>query len=120
MIEGKFGNKGELFFEIELITQDGLSLTVEAMLDTGFTEFLAINKQDIEGLEWPFIRKNELRTAQGLSIFDIYLGKLLLDGQEFVIPVFAGDEIQEILLGSQWLSIFDLVVKFREGVLTLQ
>lgn len=44
MIEGRFGSKGELFFEIELMTGDGLSFPVEAMLDTGFTEFLAINQ----------------------------------------------------------------------------
>ena len=27
------------------------------MLDTGFTGFLAINKQDLEGLYWQFLRK---------------------------------------------------------------
>ena len=37
MIQGRFGDKGELFFEIELITGDGFYLPVEAMLDTGFT-----------------------------------------------------------------------------------
>jgi len=42
MILGTFGSRGELFFEIDLIAADGLNLTVKAMLDTGFTEFLAI------------------------------------------------------------------------------
>ncbi len=119
MIQGRFGDRGELFFEIELITGDGLSLAVEVILDTGFTEFLAINKQDLEGLNWTFIRKDILRTAQGEASFDIYLGKVLLNEREFNIPVFAGDEIQEILLGSEWLKIFDLVAKYREGVLML-
>ena len=119
MIQGRFGDRGELFFEIELITGDGLSLAVEVILDTGFTEFLAINKQDIEGLGWTFIRKDILRTAQEEASFDIYLGKVLLNEREFNIPVFAGDEIQEILLGSEWLKIFDLVAKYREGVLIL-
>jgi len=88
MIQGTFGSRGELFFEIDLIAADGLNLTVEAMLDTGFTEFLAINKQDLDGLDWQFIRQNEMITAQGESTFDVYAGKILLGEQEFDIPVF--------------------------------
>lgn len=34
MIQGTFGNEGQLFFEIEFITDDGLNLPVDAMLDT--------------------------------------------------------------------------------------
>ena len=44
MIQGNFGDNGQLFFEIDLITSDGLNLPVDAMFDTGFTGFLAINK----------------------------------------------------------------------------
>ena len=50
MIQGRFGSKGEPFFEIELIGTDGLIFSVDALFDTGFTGFLAINKQDLEGL----------------------------------------------------------------------
>jgi predicted aspartyl protease len=79
MIQGIFGNRGQLFFEIEFITDDRLNLPVDAMLDTGFTGFMAINKQDLDGLNWLFIRKERLRTAQGEARFNIYLGKVLLD-----------------------------------------
>ena len=48
MILGRFGENGQIYLEINLSSNDGLSLPVEAMLDTGFTEFLAINKQDVE------------------------------------------------------------------------
>ncbi len=65
MIQGSFGSNGQLFFEIDLITSNRLNLPVDAMLDTGFTGFLAINKQDLDGLDWQFIRGQELRTAQG-------------------------------------------------------
>jgi predicted aspartyl protease len=40
MIQGTFGNDGELFFEIELITNEGLALPIDALLDTGFSEWL--------------------------------------------------------------------------------
>jgi hypothetical protein len=36
---------------------------------------VAINKQDLDGLDWAYIGKEELRTAQGETTFDIYLGK---------------------------------------------
>ncbi|MFK0731690.1 MAG: aspartyl protease [Gloeotrichia echinulata GP01] len=119
MIEGIFGENGQLFFEIDLITAEGLNLPVDAMLDTGFTGFLAINKQDLDGLDWSFIRKEKLRTAQGEARFDIYLGKVILNGQEYEIPVYVGDEITEILLGSEWLKILLLVVNYQAGILTL-
>ncbi|HAO13127.1 MAG TPA: aspartyl protease, partial [Planktothrix sp. UBA8407] len=53
------------------------------------------------------------------STFDVYAGKILLGEQEFEIPVFAGDEIPEVLLGSRWLTILPLAVNFLAGVLTL-
>lgn len=119
MIQGYFGSRGELFFEIELIGGDGLILPVDALFDTGFTGFLAINKQDLEGLNWTLVNKEVLRTAQGETAFDVYLARIILDGQTFEIPIFAGDDIQEILLGSEWLKIFDLIAKYKEGVLNL-
>jgi predicted aspartyl protease len=78
------------------------------MLDTGFTGFLAINKQDISSLDWTYSGKESLQTAKGEAKFYIYVGKILLDEQEYHIPVFAGDEITEVLLGSEWLKILPL------------
>ena len=119
MIQGTFGSRGEFFLGIDLITNDGLNLPVEAMLDTGFTGFLAINKQDLETLDWQFIREQELQTAQGENIFEIYVGRILLDNQEYEIPVCSGNEIIEVLLGSEWLKILPLVVNYQLGILTL-
>jgi clan AA aspartic protease len=120
MIEGKFGENGQIYFEIDLIDGNGLNLPVEAMLDTGFTEFMAINKQDVESIDWSFLSQDKLRTAQGEASFDIYLGRVAINGQEFEITVFAGEEIQEILLGSQWLKQFTLVANYRQGRVTLE
>lgn len=118
MIQGRFGEKGQIYFDVNLINGDGLSLSVEAMLDTGFTEFIAMNKQDVESLDWLYLRQNKLRTAQGEAFFDIYLGKIAIASQEFEVPVFAGDEIREILLGSQWLKIFTLIANYQEDRVT--
>jgi predicted aspartyl protease len=119
MIQGRFGDRGQIYFEIDLMNNNGLILPVEVMLDTGFTELLAMNRQDAESLDWLFLRQNKLRTAQGEAFFDIYLGKVLIDKKEFEIPVFVGEEIQEVLLGSQWLKRFILVANFQEQRVTL-
>ncbi len=121
MISGEFGSNGELLFEIELITADEDRFPIEVLLDTGFsTGWLAINSQDIVVLGWPLIKSREtMQTARGEELFDIYAGKVRLDGQAFDIPVVAGNELTENLLGLQWLKTLRLVVDFPAGVLTL-
>lgn len=37
MIEGRFGENGQIYFDIDLVSPNGLVLPVEAMLDNGFT-----------------------------------------------------------------------------------
>ncbi|MCL1470967.1 aspartyl protease [Argonema antarcticum] len=120
MIHGKFGDNDELFFEIELIDDEQLELPVDAMLDTGFSGWLAIEKQDLEGLGWFYVRKELMRLAQGGdSEFDLYAGKVRIDGEEFDIPVHVGDGVPEILIGRQWLKSRRLVVDMQSNVLTL-
>lgn len=119
MITGKFGEEDELFFEIELIAADGLELAVDALLDTGFSGWLAIDTQDLEGLNWVYLRQEKMRLAQGEALLDIYWGKVRIDGKEFDIPVYGGVGLTDILLGRQWLKTRRLVVDLPSGVLTL-
>jgi predicted aspartyl protease len=120
MIEGRFGDEDELFFEVELIANNGLELPGEALLDTGFSGWLAMDEQDFEGLDWIYIRRQEMRTARGEFDFDIYAGKVRIDEQEFDIPVHVGDGVPEILIGRQWLKNRRLVVDMSAGILTLE
>ena len=121
MISGRFGENGELNFEIELITADGEGYPVEVLLDTGFTTgWLALDTQDAESLGWSVIETNRtMQMARGEGYFDIYEGRVVLDEMEYIIPVLAGAGILEPLLGLQWLRMLPLVVNFTAGVLTL-
>jgi predicted aspartyl protease len=101
MTSGKFGDQNELFFEIDLITADGLEIPVDALFDTGFSWWLAINNQDIEALDWIYVEQQTMLTAQGNAEFDIYLGKVRIDEEDFDIPVLHGQELSEVLLGRQ-------------------
>lgn len=99
---------------------DGLILTGDALLDTGFTDWLAINNQDGEALGWLLVDSEQTRqTAQGETQFNVYEGTVQIDGREFNIPALGGDAIAEILLRLPWLRTKRLVVDFPEGVLTL-
>ena len=120
MIQGKFGEQDELFFEIDLIATDGLEFSVDALLDTGFSDWLAIDRQDIEELGWDYVGERNMLLAKGETTFDIYIGKVRIDKQEFDIPVYAGDGVTEILLGRQWLKTRRLLVDMLSGVLTLE
>ncbi len=122
MIAGRFGENGELLFEVELMASSGDRFKVEVLLDTGFTTgWLAINSQDLEVLGWPSLGfQIEMRTAQGLEFFDLYEGLITFGGKEFRIPVHIGDELTENLLGAQWLETMQLVVNKPQGILTLE
>jgi len=121
MISGEFNSQGELVFEINLITADKDVIPVNALLDTGFTGWLAIDNQDALSLGWTLKinEQRDMQTAQGEARFNLYEGTVLLDGEEFIIEVLGGDELQDILLGIRWLQTKRLVADFPAGVLTL-
>ena len=73
MIQGNFGSKGELYFEIELIAVDGSVVAVDALLDTGFTEWLAMDTQDIVSLGWLYVDRQEMHTVSAVYTFQGYI-----------------------------------------------
>ena len=121
MISGRFGEIGQLFFDIDLVAGDGEQFPIEVLLDTGFiTGWLALDIQDIEILGWNLIERDSImQMARGEEYFDVYEGKVVVDGQEYIIPVLAGDGIPETILGLQWLKILPLTVNFEASILTL-
>lgn len=119
MISGRFGDGEELILEIELIAFDGFELPIDAVLDTGFSDWLAIDKQDLEGFDWEYLGERSMLMARGVSNFDIYAGKVRIDGEVFDIPVYAGNGVPEVLLGRQWLKNKRLLVDMPLLLLTL-
>ncbi len=118
-MQGHFSFRGELIFEIDLLSEDGLIITVNALLDTGFTGWIAINSQDIDDLGWIFLEQEERQTARGIASFRLYEGTVIFDGQELTIPAVVGEGISDILIGLAWLENRRLVVDKKLGLLTL-
>ncbi|MGI2909363.1 aspartyl protease [Tolypothrix sp. VBCCA 56010] len=119
MIPGFFGENGELYFEINLIAADSSDIKVNALLDTGCTDWLVMDIQDVESLEWSYVREQIRQTARGEAEFYLYQGNVCFDGQEFTIPALAGEEITEVLIGLPWLENRRLVVDRKASLLTL-
>lgn len=118
-ISGFFGDEDALFFEIALVDDEGLELQVDAMFDTGFSYWLALNNQDAIALNWVRLERQTLLTARGNFDFDIYAGKVILYGQEYDIPVHVGKGLTEVLIGRQWLQSKELIVNMSKRILTL-
>ena len=120
-MNGHFGENGKLLFDVDLIAVNEEIVSVEVLLDTGFTTgWLAINIQDAEALGWPIMAAQiEMQTASGNNFFSLYEGQVKLDEQIFTIPVHVGANFSEILLGCQWLESMELVVNKQKGILTL-
>ncbi|RUT05190.1 hypothetical protein DSM106972_040110 [Dulcicalothrix desertica PCC 7102] len=121
MIQGTFGENGELFFELQLVPSSGKSFAAPVLLDTGFTNgWLVINQQDFEALDWSVIlAQSKMRTARGEGNFYIYEGKVIIDEVEVTIPVHVGRNVPETAMGSAWLDVMELIVNKQEGILTL-
>jgi predicted aspartyl protease len=119
---GAFGDNGELLFEIQVVAANGEVFSVEALFDTGFTDgWLAVNTQDLQALNWVMIAAQiSMRTARGEGQFNLYEGKVIIDGTEIIIPIHVGDDIPDTLMGSLWLNIMQLVVNKPRGILTLE
>jgi predicted aspartyl protease len=60
-----------------------------------------------------------MQTVRGVEYFDIYDGRVVVNKQEYIIPVLAGDGISDCILGLQWLKILPLAVNFGVGLLML-
>ena len=119
-MNGYFGENGELLFEVDLIAINQERVSVEVLLDTGFTTgWLGINLQDAEALGWSMIAAQiEMKTASGNDFFSLYEGQIRIDEQIFNVPVHVGVNFSEILLGCQWLEMMKLVVNKSQNLLT--
>lgn len=118
-MRGHFDQQGKLVFNIELIAADGTSILVNALLDTGFTGWIALDKQDAESLGWRAIDTRMLQMARGEARFDVYLEKVCLAGEEVEVEAVGGDGVLDVLLGLAWLQTRRLVVDFPAKVLSL-
>ncbi|NEQ82412.1 MAG: aspartyl protease [Moorea sp. SIO2I5] len=126
MIQGEFNSRGELFFEVGLMSADGEIFPVMALLYIGFTADLSEYQKLLGYLDYcslfpvpcslfPFYI-NPMFTSQIQTLYDV---KGIIEEEEFTVEVLGGNELVNIILGVLWLRTKRLVVDFPRGVLTL-
>jgi predicted aspartyl protease len=119
MIKGYFGKRGELFFKLDLLAANGVIVTVDALLDTGFIDWLTINTFDAESLGWSLLKRERRLANQGKTTFNIYTGVIIFDAEDINIPVITSENTNEIVMGLPWLENRWLFVDRKAGILKL-
>ncbi len=119
MIKGYFGKKDELFFKLDLVALNGSIVTVDALLDTDFTDWLTINTLDAESLGWSLLKKERRLVARGKTTLNIYTGAIIFGAEKINIPVTTGEINNEVIMGLPWLENRWLIVDRIAGILKL-
>lgn len=89
-----------------------VELAVEAVIDTGFDGYLSLPTALIRRLGLPWRQRGRALLADGSdSVFDIYEGTVIWDGQPLRVPV---DQTETApLVGMSLLWEYELVTKVR-------
>ena len=92
MITGKIRAERVAIIEVEVI---GLNqrATIEATVDTGFTDYLTLPEFLIDYLKLPRIGTRRTIIAHGTAVFlNLYLAKVIWHGKERIIEVLQTDK----------------------------
>ncbi len=89
-------------------------LSLEFMVDTGFTEFLTLPPAAVAALRLPLLYERRMSLADGSAIMvPVHQAQIVWDGEEQPVSVLATG--RRPLLGTALLDAHDLYVRFREG-----
>lgn len=90
------------------------NLTLDFVVDTGFTEFLTLPVAAVAVLRLPYSHENPAYLADGSSVkMDIHIATILWNGVERQVSVLATG--RRPLLGTALLDDQELRVRFREN-----
>jgi clan AA aspartic protease len=89
-------------------------LTLEFVVDTGFTDFLTLPPAAVAAMALPFVRRESATLADGGPVeFGIHSATIVWNGVERDVPVLALG--QRPLLGTALLDGNELVAQFTDG-----
>ena len=114
MMFGVVSDNCEAIIKVTIGRADGPKITIDALIDTGFTSFLALPRSTIEslGLPWHFSDVGTLGDGSEV-IFEVYTGHIIWDGAIQIIDVVASEAMP--LIGMSLLYGFKLQVEAIEG-----
>jgi clan AA aspartic protease len=110
MISGQVNAKLEAVISLQIQGQKNLTLTIEALIDTGYTGYLTLPSALIEELGLENFATGQLTLADGTKVnSDLFVATIDWDGQPRSIEV---DSLEsEVLIGMSLLEGYDLQVR---------
>ncbi|MDE2785133.1 MAG: clan AA aspartic protease [Chloroflexota bacterium] len=114
MTTGHIDQGGHPVLPVDLFDRQGRLRRVEAMLDTGFDDFLALPSHWVQrlGLVWAARMPMRVATSEW-ALFDVYEATVWWFGARLPIRVLQTQS--EILVGTRLLWESQLAVQFWEG-----
>ncbi|MXV88662.1 MAG: clan AA aspartic protease [Acidimicrobiales bacterium] len=114
MIEGRINARLEATMSLDVRRPGGGSRSIEAVVDTGYSEFLTLPPTEVRELGLPYKHQGAARLADGSEIaFDVYDAELVWDGQTIAVLV---DEAETTpLVGMALLEGHRLQVDIEHG-----
>jgi clan AA aspartic protease len=114
MMFGVVNSNNEAIIKIAVGRIDSPKITVDAVIDTGFTSFLSLPLSIITELDLPWNFRDLGTLGDGSEVvFEIYKAVVIWDGHNQVIDVAASDA--EPLVGMGLLYGFKLQIEAIEG-----
>ena len=120
MIRGIVNPQLEAVIDITVTNSKGGVLSVPAVIDTGFSAWLTLPPNMIAALGWRWDQLFTGTLADGSNtIFDVYAGTIVWDGNTIDILVQAADSVP--LVGMALIEGFELTVEaVDQGIVTLK
>jgi len=114
VIEGRVNARLEATLSLDVQRPGGRSRTIEAVVDTGYSEFLTLPPGRVGELGLTRKHQGSARLADGSEIaFDVYDAELVWDGQTIAVFVDAAETTP--LVGMALLEGHELRIEARAG-----
>ena len=114
MISGFVSSHDEAIIELNVRGPGSRSLSVEAVIDTGFNRSLTLPHDQIEilGLEWR--SRGQALLADGtVSVFDVYDATVGWNGEQRSLEIHEADSTP--LVGMELIKGYELRIQVTEG-----
>ncbi len=112
MIKGNINDDGEAIIRVTVRGPTGRQHRVEAVVDTGFTDWLSLPPDLISRLRLPWWRRGSAILADGTECyFDTYEATVIWDRRHLLIPVYELEATP--LVGTALMSGYELNANFE-------
>jgi clan AA aspartic protease len=114
MLEGWLREDGQAVVELEVISRDGRSHTISAVIDTGFNGQISLPRRILNALDPLLVYEGtiDVELASGAVVEeDVYSGAIRFDGRDMDAEIIV-IEAEETLIGTGLLTGKVLLINF--------